>query len=55
MARTIDITICQPTPAARPARAPLVNVSIRRVGGLLFIKVGRLCLSVCITKNYRTL
>lgn len=35
------------------ARSAWFNVSTRRVGGLRFIKVGRLCLSFCITKTYR--
>lgn len=52
-------------PAHRPAAAvPLVhyhdapgpfNVSARRVGGLMFIKVGCFCLSFCITRTYRSL
>lgn len=37
------------------ARTPFFNVSSRRIGGLRFIKVGRLCLSVCITSTYRPL
>jgi hypothetical protein len=31
------------------------NISARRVGGLTFIKVGRLCVSVCLTSTYRPL
>jgi hypothetical protein len=52
-------------PAHRPAAAvPLVryhapasflNISTRRIGGLRFIKIGRLCLSFCITRDYRSL
>jgi len=54
-------------PAHRPAAAvPRIryhdapaprafNISTRRVGGLRFIKIGRLCLSFCITKEYRPL
>jgi hypothetical protein len=32
-----------------------LNISTRRVGGLRFLKVGRLCLSFCITAEYRPL
>lgn len=35
--------------------APMFNISTRKVGGLRFIKVGRLCLSFCITQTYRSL
>jgi hypothetical protein len=31
------------------------NISIRKVGGLRFLKVGRFCLSFCITREYRSL
>ena len=30
-----------------------LNISTRRVGGLRFIKIGRLCVSFCITQRYR--
>lgn len=30
-----------------------LNISTRKVGGLRFIKVGRLCVSFCITRRYR--
>lgn len=33
----------------------IFNVSYRRVGGLLFIKIGLLCFSVCVTRTYRSL
>ncbi len=52
-------------PANRPGAAvPLIryhdapgplNISTRRIGGLRFIKIGRLCLSFCITSSYRSL
>lgn len=29
-----------------------LNIDAKRVGGLQFIKVGRLCFSYCITKRY---
>jgi hypothetical protein len=35
--------------------APVWQVSARKVGGLRFIKVGRLCLSLCVTRAYRSL
>ena len=31
----------------------MINFSTRRVGGLRFIKLGRLCFSFCITKEYK--
>ena len=34
---------------------PWLHISTRRVGGLRFIKIGRLCLSFCITSTYRAL
>ena len=37
------------------ARTPLFNISTRRIGGLTFIKVGRFCLSFCVTRDYRSL
>ena len=33
----------------------LFNFSTRRVGGLRFVKIGRLCFSFCITRNYTAL
>jgi hypothetical protein len=36
-------------------RVPLFNLSTRRVGGIRFVKVGRLCFSLCITRAYRPL
>lgn len=30
-----------------------MNISTRRVGGLRFVKVGRLCVSFCVTREYR--
>jgi hypothetical protein len=33
----------------------MFNVSTRRVGGLIFVKVGRFCISFCITREYRSL
>ena len=35
--------------------AKLLNVSTRKVGGLRFIKIGRFCVSFCVTQNYRSL
>ncbi|TIX28873.1 hypothetical protein [Mesorhizobium sp.] len=32
-------------------RAPLFNVSMRKVGGLTFIRLGRLCVSFCMTRK----
>ncbi|MER9768917.1 hypothetical protein NKJ09_22965 [Mesorhizobium sp. M0189] len=32
-------------------RAPFFNASVRKVGGLTFIRLGRLCLSFCLTKK----
>jgi hypothetical protein len=31
----------------------MFNFSTRRVGGLRFIKLGRFCLSFCVTRQYR--
>jgi hypothetical protein len=31
------------------------NVSYRRVGGLRFLKIGRLCFSFCLTREFRRL
>lgn len=33
----------------------MLNISFRRVGGLRFLKIGRLCLSFCVTREYRAL
>ena len=33
------------------ARAPLFNVSYRKVGGLYFIRIGRLCVAICLTNK----
>lgn len=32
-------------------RRPVFNFSCRKVGGLRFIRIGRLCLSFCITRK----
>lgn len=32
-----------------------LRISTRRVGGLRFLKIGRLCLSWCVTVQYRPL
>lgn len=32
-----------------------LNICTRRVGGLRFVKIGRLCLSFCVTREYRAL
>lgn len=32
-------------------RAPLFNASVRKVGGLTFIRLGRLCVSFCLTRK----
>lgn len=31
------------------------NISARKVGGLWFFKIGRLCLSFCVTREYKAL
>lgn len=31
----------------------MFNISTRKVGGIRFFKIGRLCLSFCITRAYR--
>lgn len=31
----------------------MFNISTRKVGGLRFIKVGKLCFSFCLTKEYK--
>jgi hypothetical protein len=41
--------------ALRSALASALNISTRRVGGLRFLKVGRLCVSFCVTREYRPL
>lgn len=33
----------------------MFNVCTRRVGGLRFIKLGRFCISFCITRDYKQL
>jgi hypothetical protein len=33
----------------------LINASYRRVGGLRFLKLGRLCFSFCVTREYRAI
>jgi hypothetical protein len=33
----------------------IFNISTKKVGGLRFIKIGRLCVSFAITKSYRDL
>jgi hypothetical protein len=39
--------------AAPIVRQPILNVSTKKVGGLRFVKVGRFCVSYCITKTYK--
>lgn len=34
---------------------PALNISTRKVGGLRFIRIGRLCFSFCICRAYRDL
>jgi len=31
----------------------MFNLSTRRIGGIRFIKLGRLCLSFCVTRAYK--
>jgi len=31
------------------------NISSKKVGGIRFIKVGRLCFSICVTREYKPL
>ncbi len=31
----------------------MINISYRRVGGLRILKIGRLCLSFCVSSSYR--
>jgi hypothetical protein len=31
------------------------NISAKKVGGIRFIKVGRLCFSICVTRQYKPL
>ena len=52
-ARWMDRKIVEAKQAADDAK--LVNLSTRKVGGLRFIKIGRFCLSFCVTQNYRSL
>ena len=33
----------------------MINFSYRRVGGMRFLKLGRLCCSWCVTKSYVSL
>ncbi len=33
----------------------VINFSYRKVGGLMFFKVGRFCFSFCITQEYKPL
>lgn len=40
--------------ASRPI-APTFNFSTRRIGGLRFVKIGRFCVSFCVTKEYNPL
>lgn len=35
--------------------ADIFNISFRRVGGLRFLKIGRFCVSFCVTATYRPL
>lgn len=31
----------------------MLNISTRRVGGIRFVRIGRLCFSFCVCANYR--
>lgn len=33
----------------------LFNISYRKVGGILFVKIGRVYLSFCLTKEFRAI
>ena len=33
----------------------MFNFSTRRVGGIRFIKLGRFCIALCLTRHYRRL
>ena len=33
----------------------MFNFSTRRIGGIRFIKLGRLCFSFCLTREYKPL
>lgn len=33
----------------------MFNISTRKVGGIRFIKIGRLCFSFCMTRQYRAM
>lgn len=41
--------------ACRKLYPNALNVSYRRNGGMRFLKIGRLCLSWCVTREYRPL
>jgi hypothetical protein len=54
LTRGLCLTPLVAAPLSSP-RVALFNISTRRIGGLRFIKVGRFCLSFCITRDYRRL
>ncbi len=59
-ARWMDRKIAEAKQAADDAKqaaddAKILNVSTRKIGGLRFIKIGRFCVSFCVTQNYRSL
>ena len=33
----------------------MLNICTRRVGGIRFLKIGRLCFSFCFTRRYKPL
>ena len=33
----------------------IFNISMRKVGGIRFLKIGRFCFSFCVTRSYRPL
>ena len=33
----------------------MFNISTRKVGGIRFVKIGKLCFSFCVTKQYKTI
>jgi hypothetical protein len=35
--------------------ADIFNFSTRRIGGVRFVKIGLLCFSFCVTREYRSL
>jgi len=39
--------------AAPTTRQPIFNASTKKVGGLRFVKIGRFCVSYCVTKTYK--